>query len=475
MHGVSARVLVVVAVSLLGPFASCALVRAEPTIPACPEVIDGADAAQQVACWTALQSRSDPRCGSGACDHAITEWCKTAALDVPEVGHACFLAQIRTGDFAAAVASSEYLQAPTAPVVRCQSALETPVDLRIVSNPPGATVQVDGVTYGSAPIVARLRTPWWERKIAALFGAMGSAATVEVTDEQLRAAFDTRACAMADLVVNGPAPRVGERALTTGHSATSPRAGAQAMLVESAALDASVKLDVLADRDWVRAPLLLRMTTHGDTARWAGCQHLELLIDGESSSFPVTYSSTTLGRTVQEGIEASSDQALLARISKARQVDVVLCDARWKLKDGVRAAMKALAARLERSPRYTSDATMAFVSSTKTALTWQRDVEMRSVTQSEASTYCSGLTLAGGGWRLPTREELTSIVDLRNSPTIARSVFPNTLAGCFWSSSSYTGARDRAWLVNFADGYASFDTVLKPCRVRCVRTGSPSP
>jgi len=47
-----------------------------------------------------------------------------------------------------------------------------------------------------------------------------------------------------------------------------------------------------------------------------------------------------------------------------------------------------------------------------TGLQWQDDVEAKTVmkTWSEAQNYCSDLGLDGGGWRLPTIQELQSIV-----------------------------------------------------------------
>lgn len=59
-----------------------------------------------------------------------------------------------------------------------------------------------------------------------------------------------------------------------------------------------------------------------------------------------------------------------------------------------------------------------------TGLEWQRHVEER-VPWEMASTYCDGLELAGGGWRLPTRIELQSIVDFtKRLPAMNDEVFP---------------------------------------------------
>lgn len=61
-----------------------------------------------------------------------------------------------------------------------------------------------------------------------------------------------------------------------------------------------------------------------------------------------------------------------------------------------------------------------------TGLEWQRHVEDR-VPDDWSFHYCATLELDGGGWRLPTRVELTTIVDYtRRLPAIDTDAFPNT-------------------------------------------------
>lgn len=53
-------------------------------------------------------------------------------------------------------------------------------------------------------------------------------------------------------------------------------------------------------------------------------------------------------------------------------------------------------------------------------------------------------------WRLPSKDELLSIVDKqRNSPKINTNYFPNTQNGFYWSSSPYEQHENGAWLVYF--------------------------
>jgi hypothetical protein len=102
---------------------------------------------------------------------------------------------------------------------------------------------------------------------------------------------------------------------------------------------------------------------------------------------------------------------------------------------------------------------------------WQEVADQSGYTQSQAQTYCAGLTLAGYcDWRLPTRIELVSIVDFTQSgPAIDRSAFPNTPSGAFWTSSPGPGVPPHAWLVEFGDGVTTHDVATDLLSVRCVR------
>ena len=106
-----------------------------------------------------------------------------------------------------------------------------------------------------------------------------------------------------------------------------------------------------------------------------------------------------------------------------------------------------------------------------------------------AMRFCEGLTYAGySDWRLPTREELGSIiVDKGTAPTINTTLFPNTKNGRYWTSESnhYNGG---AWYVTFGgripfsdsyDGTTSSQEYVSPqfktidnFNVRCVRLGT---
>jgi hypothetical protein len=116
-----------------------------------------------------------------------------------------------------------------------------------------------------------------------------------------------------------------------------------------------------------------------------------------------------------------------------------------------------------------------------TKLVWQRDPAPDTYTFAQAKAYCAGLSLDGRGWHLPTRVELTSIVDhARSGPAINTKAFPGTPAQFFWTSTAWAVTKTplRAWIINFYEGLASNGAFQDgEFRVRCVRsaTGSGKP
>ncbi len=85
-----------------------------------------------------------------------------------------------------------------------------------------------------------------------------------------------------------------------------------------------------------------------------------------------------------------------------------------------------------------------------------------------ASTYCKNLRLGGySDWRLPSINELLSIVDDSNS-----SVFEKTAQdGYCWSSTSSASTTSRAWAIHFSHGGSMDDGKYHSYYVRCVRAG----
>lgn len=72
----------------------------------------------------------------------------------------------------------------------------------------------------------------------------------------------------------------------------------------------------------------------------------------------------------------------------------------------------------------------------------------------QAEAACAAL---GEGWRLPTRAELESIIDLsRHDPAIDTDRFPDTQSGAYWTSTPCAWAPSCAWVVGFYNGYVDF-------------------
>jgi len=107
-----------------------------------------------------------------------------------------------------------------------------------------------------------------------------------------------------------------------------------------------------------------------------------------------------------------------------------------------------------------------------TRLTWQQTLEPMDYTWSGAQQYCATLALNGGGWRLPTVQEMETLVDDRkvNQPTIDLGAFPGALGEPLWTSSLVAGAPTNAWIVHFGSGQANPSASTSTSyRARCVR------
>lgn len=167
-------------------------------------------------------------------------------------------------------------------------------------------------------------------------------------------------------------------------------------------------------------------------------------------------------------------------------------------------AATASSATKRRAGKYTDNGD-GTVTDSSTGLMWKQCSEGQSgsqCSQSEVKRYTwrqamnlKGSRFAGySDWRLPTLEELRSLVYCSNGipaseawdnfcsgkndrsgeyvrPTIRRDFFPNTEDSYYWSSSPYTNDRPNAWLVNFDHGYVFANYKGYDLYVRLVRGG----
>jgi hypothetical protein len=75
-------------------------------------------------------------------------------------------------------------------------------------------------------------------------------------------------------------------------------------------------------------------------------------------------------------------------------------------------------------------------------------------------------------WRLPSRDELQSISDLRKAetpPAINLEFFPFTQSDEYWSTNDYSFQHDAAWAWNFRFGHDRVDWKKSPKYLRLVR------
>jgi Protein of unknown function (DUF1566) len=85
---------------------------------------------------------------------------------------------------------------------------------------------------------------------------------------------------------------------------------------------------------------------------------------------------------------------------------------------------------------------------------------MKKLNWQDAVDFCRNLEFAGhSDWRLPTRTELESLIDISQHHPALPEGHPllNTHANVYWSSSSYAGNPIYAWVVYMDVGYVDIN------------------
>jgi hypothetical protein len=133
------------------------------------------------------------------------------------------------------------------------------------------------------------------------------------------------------------------------------------------------------------------------------------------------------------------------------------------------------------NPRFAAGtgATAGCVTDNLTGLMWMGAPNSIPDTWANALASANGLMLCGfSDWRLPNVNELESLVNIDEESDQATFLnntqgFSGVQAGYYWSSSSYAGSADLAWIVDMYDGnvYASDKSVI--LYVWPVRAGQP--
>jgi hypothetical protein len=95
----------------------------------------------------------------------------------------------------------------------------------------------------------------------------------------------------------------------------------------------------------------------------------------------------------------------------------------------------------------------------ETGLVWEKSLDTTTRNWNDAVSYCYKKEVGGRkGWRMPTIEELASLVDTTQSfPTLPSGhPFVNMQAYTCWSSTEYAGNPGSAWYVSMANGNTAY-------------------
>jgi hypothetical protein len=113
----------------------------------------------------------------------------------------------------------------------------------------------------------------------------------------------------------------------------------------------------------------------------------------------------------------------------------------------------------------------------ETGLVWERSPSTSAFSWEAAQVHCNFLTTGGRlGWRLPTLQELASLVDpsvLPPGPTLPSGhPFSDVQSSFYWSATTFATNSTIAWDVFFATGNPGFSSVKSETLFGwCVRGG----
>lgn len=105
----------------------------------------------------------------------------------------------------------------------------------------------------------------------------------------------------------------------------------------------------------------------------------------------------------------------------------------------------------------------------QTGLMWERSPHERRYIWEDAQKYCKRLSLGGyADWRLPSKEELLSIVDENRKDLTIDPIF-RCFSASYWSSTTGGDNMSIVWPVNFYNGHVYSINKSISCYVRAVR------
>ena len=102
-------------------------------------------------------------------------------------------------------------------------------------------------------------------------------------------------------------------------------------------------------------------------------------------------------------------------------------------------------------------------------LMWQKEGSSETMVHSSAEKYCKDSNVGGyKDWRLPTVEELFSLVDYTKKDPAINELFKCN-SNWYWTSTIYAGGSGSAWVVGFNGGYVYWSSRDDGLYVRAVR------
>ena len=131
-----------------------------------------------------------------------------------------------------------------------------------------------------------------------------------------------------------------------------------------------------------------------------------------------------------------------------------------------------------------TDTNLGMITESETGFRWQKCVWGQNAqscsgtatasTYTNAQNYCSSLHLGARVWRVPTIQELNTLVDLgTSSPSLKTDFFPATPNSGFWTSTPYSKDATQNWIISFDTGSHTTSSKTSNNFVRCITgTGS---
>lgn len=109
-------------------------------------------------------------------------------------------------------------------------------------------------------------------------------------------------------------------------------------------------------------------------------------------------------------------------------------------------------------------------------LMWQDNIDVKTIKMNwtDAKKFCNNLNLGSfNDWRLPSKNELITILDTYEHNPIISTIFKHKKVGLYWSITEWeNNPKSFAWFISFAYGQSYVYLKDSQYYVRCVREDS---